>query len=94
MAITFVQLNTQDTAAALQQATEKLDSADCELVLDFSSVSRIDSNNVLALQDLADKADKKAVKLALADVNVDVYKVLKLVKLVDRFSFPARRANE
>jgi hypothetical protein len=36
---------------------------------------------------LARVADEKAVKVALRGVNVDVYKVLKLVKLTRRFSF-------
>jgi hypothetical protein len=39
---------------------------------------------------LAGAADEKAVKVALRGVHVDVYKVLKLVKLTPRFSFPAR----
>ena len=32
-------------------------------------------------------ADAKTVKVVLRGVNVDVYKVLKLVKLTPRFSF-------
>ena len=34
-------------------------------------------------------ADEKGVKVVLRGVNVDVYKVLKLVKLASRFSFLA-----
>ena len=64
----------------LQDALGKLDNAKGELVLDFSSVRRIDSSEVRALENLAKVAEEKSVKVALSGVNVDVYKVLKLVK--------------
>jgi len=57
------------------------------VVLDFSSVRRVDPSAVRAMEGFADTADDKAVKVALRGVNVDVYKVLKLVKLASRFSF-------
>ena len=38
---------------------------------------------------LAGIADDKAVKVVLRGVNVDIYKVLKLMKLASRFSFLA-----
>lgn len=62
----------------LQEALGKLDSARGELVLDFSSVRRIDSSELRALENLAKVAEEKSVKVALKGVNVDVYKVLKL----------------
>ncbi|MGA1986404.1 MAG: STAS domain-containing protein [Candidatus Sulfotelmatobacter sp.] len=74
---------------ALQGAGERLDSAEGEVVLDFSSVRRVDASEVRAIEEFANTADDKAVKLALRGVNVDVYKVLKLVKLASRFSFVA-----
>jgi anti-anti-sigma regulatory factor len=74
---------------ALQEAGEKLDSAEGEIILDFSSVRRVDPSAVRALEKFASTADDKAVKVALRGVNVDVYKVLKLVKLASRFSFVA-----
>ena len=73
--------------AALQEATDKLNEAQGETVLDFSSVSRIDSAELRALEELARLADEKAVKVVLRDVSVDIYKVLKLMKLTQRFSF-------
>lgn len=73
--------------AGLDEAAEKLDSTDGEIVLDFSSVRRMDSNAVRVLQEFARKADAKSVKVVLRGVNVDVYKVLKLVKLTARYSF-------
>ena len=72
---------------ALQEAREKLDSAEGDVCLDFSSVRRIDPSALRAMEELAGLADEKAVKVVLRGVNVDIYKVLKLVKLTSRFSF-------
>lgn len=72
---------------ALQEAGEKLDRADGEVVLDFSSVRRVDPSGIKAMEEFAVKADGKTVKAVLRGVNVDVYKVLKVVKLASRFSF-------
>jgi anti-anti-sigma regulatory factor len=89
MAMTSVWLNVGEKGLvpALQDAMEKLDSAEGEVVLDFSSVRRIDGKAVRAMEELAQKADEKAVKIVLRGVNVDVYKVLTLVKLAPQFSF-------
>jgi anti-anti-sigma regulatory factor len=89
MAMNAVLLNIDDerVVSALQEAGEKLDSAQGETVLDFSSVRRIDSSGLRALEEFARVADKKAVKVALRGINIDVYKVLKLMKLTRRFSF-------
>ena len=65
----------------------KLESVEGDLCLDLSSVRRIDASALRALAELADIADGKAANFVLRDVNVDVYKVLKLVKLTSRFSF-------
>ena len=71
----------------LQEAGEKLDSLEDEVALDFSSVRRVDPRVLRAMQEFADIADDKGVKIVLHGVNVGVYKVLKLVKLGLRFSF-------
>jgi anti-anti-sigma regulatory factor len=73
--------------AVQQEAVDKVNSAPGEAVLDFSSVPRIDTNAVGALDRLAGLAAGKSVKVVLRGVNVDVYKVLKLLKLAERFSF-------
>jgi anti-anti-sigma regulatory factor len=57
------------------------------MILDFSHVPRIDSEALKAILDLASAAEPKKVKLTLRGVNVDVYKVLKLMKLASRFSY-------
>jgi len=73
--------------ATLQEVADGLDGSVGEAVLDLSSVHRIDSRRLQALQDLVRVADDKSVKVVLRGVNVDVYKVLKLIKLTQRFSF-------
>lgn len=72
---------------ALHEAGAKLDGADGEAVLDFSSVSRVDSNALCALEEFARIAGEKGVKVVLRGVNIDVYKVLKLMKLTRLLSF-------
>jgi anti-anti-sigma regulatory factor len=72
---------------ALQEAAEKLNGTEGEVVLDFVSVRRIDSSALRAMEGFASIAEEKDVKVVLSGVSVDVYKVLKLVKLAPRFSF-------
>ena len=72
---------------ACRKLHAKLDSTKAEAVLDFSSVQRIDAKAIRAMEELAGLADAKAVKIGLRGVNVEIYKVLKLVKLAPRFSF-------
>lgn len=89
MAMTAVWLNIDGAhlGETLQQAADKLDSAEGELVLDFSSVARVDANALKTLEQLAGLAQQKGVKLALRGINVEIYKVLKLIKLTSRFAF-------
>ncbi len=91
MAIVAVwqKIDEERVVLAMQEAGEKLDSAEGDVVLDFSSVRRVDANAMRAIEEFANTADDKAVRVALRGVNVDVYKVLKLVKLTSRFSFVA-----
>lgn len=82
----FLNIDAERVTPALQEAASSLDGPG-EAVLDFSSMRRIDSPALRALEDLVQVADDKSVKVILRGVNVDVYKVLKLVKLTHRFSF-------
>ena len=50
---------------------------------------RIDPNALTEMEELASLADEKGVKVVLRGVNVDIYEVLKLMKLTSRFSFMA-----
>ena len=82
-----LKIDGEHVADALQTVREKLDSANGELDLDFSSVHRLDPAALKELEELAGIADGKSVKIILRGVDVGVYKVLKLVKLTPRFSF-------
>jgi ABC-type transporter Mla MlaB component len=77
----------EGVAPALQQAGEGLDKANGQMVLDFSTVRRVDPAALCAMEEFAVTAAGRGVKLTLRGVNIDVYKVLKLAKLVPRFSF-------
>ena len=77
----------QSVTHALQEAHRTLDSTEGDLCLDFSAVRRIDSGALKAMGELADLADQKGVKLVLRGVNADVYRVLKLMRLAQRFTF-------
>jgi anti-anti-sigma regulatory factor len=83
----WVRVDEERAIQDLEDARDKLDTADGELVLDFASVRRIDPGAIRAMERLAGAADDKAVKVVLRSVNVEVYKVLKLVRLTRRFSF-------
>jgi len=82
-------LNIDETCVvqALRGAGNTLDGTKAEAVLDFSSVRRIDPGALAAIDAFAGIAEKKGVKVVLRGVNIDVYKVLKLMKLTTRFSF-------
>jgi anti-anti-sigma regulatory factor len=91
MAMTSVWLNVdeRDLGPALREAGEKLDGAEGEVVLDFSTVRRIDAGALQTMSELAGAARNRDVKVVLRGVNVDVYKVLKLMRLAGRFAFAA-----
>ncbi|HLZ39622.1 MAG TPA: STAS domain-containing protein [Candidatus Sulfotelmatobacter sp.] len=83
----FLSVDEPHAASALQQATGRIEGESGELVVDFSTVRRIDASGLRALEQFANAADAKAVKVVLRGVNVNLYKTLKLVKLAHRFSF-------
>ena len=83
----WMNIDGQSVIPAVQQAAKQLESTVGEVFLDFSSVRRIDSSSLRAIAELASTAEQKDVKVVLRGVSVDVYKVLKLMKLTSRFSF-------
>ena len=83
----LTEVKAEDLAECLARASQKLDDANGEMLLDFSQVCRIDPAALKALLDLASAAEPKKVKVILRGLNVDVYKVLKLMKLASRFSY-------
>ncbi len=70
----------------LEDAVHSLDSGLSELILDFSSVRRIDACALKKMEQLATVADEKRVKVVLRGVNIDIYRVLKLMHLAQRFT--------
>jgi anti-anti-sigma regulatory factor len=87
MMAVWLKIDEERVVQALHEAGENLDNAGSEVLLDFSSVPRIDASGLMAMEEFAGKADHKSLKVALRGVNVSVYKVLKLMKLTSRFSF-------
>jgi anti-anti-sigma regulatory factor len=89
MAMTAVWLKIDEgrVAEALQDTGRKLGSAVGEVVLDFSSVIRIDVSTVRQMEEFAGIAEGKGVNVVLRGVSISVYKVLKQVKLASRFVF-------
>ena len=83
----WMKVDGEHVAHALHAVREKLDGAGGELALDFSSVRRLDPKSLKAMEELAAAADGKAVKVVLRGVSVDLYKVLRLMKLSKRFAF-------
>ena len=71
----------------LAEARQQLDSGAKEILLDFSSIRRIDAPGLRALEDFIRVADEKGAKLTLRAVDVEVYKVLKLQKLAGRVAY-------
>ena len=80
-------IDEESIVSALEQAGEKLDNAAGEVVLDFSSVRRVDKGALQAMEELAGVAAEKGVRVVLCGVNVHIYRVLKLMKLTSQFSF-------
>jgi len=71
----------------LREATASIGGTTSELLLDFSAVQRIDASALIAIEELAERAQHAEVAVVFRGVNVKVYKVLKLVRLASKFSF-------
>jgi len=86
----WVKVDGERVVHALRDVCERLDSVQGEVVLDFSSVHRIDPAALRAMEEMADAVDGKGwAKVVLRGVNIDIYKVLKLMKLAPRFAYSA-----
>lgn len=80
-------LDDKTIASGLKNVVQNLKPEGEDLVLDFSSVQRIDSRTLAALQAIAHQADEIKVKVVLRGVNVNLYKTLTLMRLTRQFSF-------
>lgn len=83
----WLEMDEKNVRRTLQEAEEKLAGVQDEIILDFSSVLRIDPAALRAIEEFTAVAAGKGVKVVLRGVNVGIYKVLKLVRLASRFSF-------
>ena len=77
---------TTDTTL-LHEAMEKVKRGDGEVTLDFACLSRIDAGFAGALEELAALAGDRSARVRLRAVNADIYRVLKQLKLAERFCF-------
>jgi anti-anti-sigma regulatory factor len=80
-------IDAQHVAESLRTVRTKLDGAQVETVLDFTSVLRIDPPALREMEALATLVEESKDKICLLHVNVEIYKVLKLAKLSARFNF-------
>ncbi len=83
----WIRIDEERVVQSLQDTGERLDGVDGEVTLDFSAVRRIDASALGVIVALASVADDKGIKVVLRGVNVEIYRVLKLLKLASRFSF-------
>jgi anti-anti-sigma regulatory factor len=83
----WIRIDEERVVQSLQDTAERLDGVDREVTLDFSAVHRIDASALGVIVALASVADDKGIKVVLRGVNVEIYRVLKLLKLASRFSF-------
>ncbi|HKD86028.1 MAG TPA: STAS domain-containing protein [Terriglobales bacterium] len=71
----------------LLAVAKNLEGAGPEALLDFFFVQDIDQGGLRALEDLASAAEEKRIKVILRGVNVEIYKVMKLSRLTERYTF-------
>ena len=76
-----------DPVPAIDEVSERLNDSGDQILVDLSSVGRIHPSAVAALDRLARAAEDRGIRIVLEGVSVEVYRVLKLVKLAARFSF-------
>lgn len=79
-------IDEQNLVGSLEKARKSLE-PESQLMLDLSSIRRIDSRGLRALQELVHQAEEIKGKVVLRGVKVDVYKALKLAHLTSSFSF-------
>jgi anti-anti-sigma regulatory factor len=87
MIAVWLKIDEERVVQGLQEAGETLGSAGGELLLDLSSLRRIGPSALRVMEEFVGIADDKGVKVVVRGVNVDVYRVFKLMKLASRFSF-------
>ncbi len=72
---------------SLQECEDKVRDPQGELLLDFTTVEKLDTSSLRELEKLAGIMERQKAKLVLRGVNVSLYKVLKLARLTDHLRF-------
>lgn len=80
-------VNGERVAETLKAVCGGLPSNSSDVLLDFFLVQSLDPMAIKELEDLAEAAKLASVKVILRGVNVEIYKVLKLSDLTDKFLF-------
>lgn len=83
----WVKIDSRHMLESLAVAQTKLDAGESELVLDFSSVERLDAATLNQLTELGAIAAAKSARIGLRGVNIGVYRVLKSAKIAAEFVF-------
>ncbi len=76
-----------DLPGILRRGFDLLENAGSEIYLDFASVRRMDAGDLGQLVELVSQAQARRIQVILGSVNVDIYLVLKLVKLASPIEF-------
>lgn len=83
----WLKIDGEHPLEGLESAITKLSSGASELVLDFSSVRKLDAAALERLNDIAATASEKNVQIVLRGVTIDVYRVLKTAQIAAEFVF-------
>jgi len=85
---TLFRISASDVARSLGEARGVAAGTEStELLLDFSSVRRLEPADVTALAELSAAAAERELRLTARAVSVSVYKVIKLAGLSEAVSF-------
>ena len=88
----FLKIEPDGITESLREALAALSAGESNAVLDFSSIERLDAKHLVIMKEMAAVAESKGCKVALRDVNVRIYKVLKLARLTQGFLIVAAEA--
>ena len=77
----------EHVAQQLNDIREKLATEGPEVLLDFFLAQALDPADIRALDELATSASAESTKLFVRGINIEMYKVLKLAGLTEKFEF-------
>ena len=86
VSIMSLKVDEERMVATLEEVGAKLENTVGDVIVDFSAVRHVNPAALEALNEFADTAEENSVNVVLRGVNVEVYRVLKLASLAQRFS--------